>query len=61
VRISSLSRAKGFKEDTILRWLREAARHSEAVEDVLLADYRLSKAQVDGLWTYVGNKGQKMR
>jgi len=59
VRISSLSRTKGFKEDTILRWLREAARHSEAVEDVLLADYRLSKAQVDGLWTYVGNKGQK--
>lgn len=59
VRISSLSRAKGFKEDTILNWLREAARHSEAVEEVLLADYRLSKAQVDGLWTYVGNKGQK--
>jgi transposase-like protein len=59
VRISSLSRAKGFKEDTILRWLREAARHSEAVEEALLADYRLSKAQVDGLWTYVGNKGEK--
>jgi transposase-like protein len=59
VRISSLSRAKGFKEDTILRWLREAARHAEALEDVLLEDYRLSKAQVDGLWTYVGNKGQK--
>lgn len=59
VRISSLSRAKGFKEDTILRWLREAARHAEAVEDVLLADYEVSKAQVDGLWTYVGNKGKK--
>jgi hypothetical protein len=59
VRISSLSRAKGFKEDTILGWLREAARHAEAVEDVLLADYELSKAQVDGLWAYVGNKGQK--
>ena len=60
MRISSLSRAKGFKEDTILRWLRrEAARHSEAVEEVLLGEYRLSKAQVDGLWTYVGNKGQK--
>jgi transposase-like protein len=59
VRISSLSRAKGFKEDTILNWLRQAARHSEAVEEVLLAEYVLSKAQVDGLWTYVGNKGQK--
>lgn len=34
--ISSLSRAKGFKEETILRWLREAARDVEAVEDVLL-------------------------
>lgn len=59
VRISGLSRAKGFKEDTILSWLREAARHSEAVEEALLVDYKLSKAQVDGLWTYVGNKGQK--
>jgi len=59
VRISSLSRAKGFKEDTILSWLREAASHAEAVEEVLLADYELGRAQVDGLWAYVGNKGQK--
>ena len=59
VRISSLSRAKGFKEDTILRWLREAARHAEAVEEALMDDYEVSKAQVDGLWAYVGNKGQK--
>ncbi len=59
VRISSLARAKGFKEDTILSWLREAARHAEAVEEVLLADYELSKAQIDGLWAYVGHKGQK--
>ena len=59
VRISSLSRAKGFKEDTILGWLREAARHAEAVEEALMGDYEVSKAQVDGLWAYVGNKGQK--
>ncbi|MCA1837562.1 MAG: hypothetical protein LC674_01920 [Actinobacteria bacterium] len=59
VRISSLSRAKGFKADTILSWLREAAQHSEALEDVLLDDYRLSRAQIDGLWAYVGHKGQK--
>jgi transposase-like protein len=59
VSISSLARAKGFKEDTILSWLRQAARHSEALEEVLLADYELSKAQIDGLWTYVRHKGQK--
>src|SRR3954453_661703 len=59
VRISSLARAKGFKADTILEWLREAARHAQAVEEVLMADYEVDKAQIDGLWAYVGHKGQK--
>jgi transposase-like protein len=59
VRISSLSRAKGFKEDTILGWLREAAEHAEQVEAVLMDNYEVSQAQIDGLWAYVGHKGQK--
>lgn len=59
VRISSLSRAKGFKEDTILGWLREAAQHAEQVEAILMQDYRVSQAQIDGLWAYVGHKGEK--
>jgi transposase-like protein len=59
VRISSIARAKGIKEDTILAWLRAAARQAEAVEEALLKDYRISQAQIDGLWTYVGHKGHK--
>jgi transposase-like protein len=59
VRISSISRTKGIKEDTILAWLREAARHAEQVEAVLLNDYRIGPAQIDGLWTYVGCKESK--
>ena len=58
-RISSLTRAKGFKEDTILAWLREAARHAEAVDEVLMADFKVKRAQLDALWSYVGNKGEK--
>ena len=58
-RISSISRAKGIKEDTILAWLREAGRHAEAVEEELMAEYQLSRGQLDGLWSYVGNKGEK--
>lgn len=58
-RITSLSRVKGFKEDTILAWLREAAQHAEALENVLMKDYQISRAQVDGLWSYVGHKGAK--
>jgi hypothetical protein len=59
VRISSISRAKGIKEDTILDWLRAAARQAAEVEEALLKDYRISQAQIDGLWTYVGHKGHK--
>ena len=56
VRISSISRSKGFKADTILSFLREAAHHAEAVEVILLNEYEISQVQIDGLWTYVGHK-----
>jgi transposase-like protein len=59
MRISSISRVKGFKEDTILGWLREAAEHAEAVEAALMHKYQVTKAQIDGLWAYVGHKGKK--
>ena len=60
VRITSISRTKGIKEDTILAWLREAARHAESVEAILLNDYHIGPTQIDGLWTYVGRKDKKM-
>ena len=59
VRISSITRAKGIKEDTILHWLRQAAHHAAMLEAVLLQDYQISKAQIDALWTYVRHKGAK--
>lgn len=58
-RISSLTRVKGYKEDTILEWIRAAGQHAEAMEDVLLATYQLERGQLDSLWAYVGNKGEK--
>lgn len=59
MRISSIHRVKGFKEDTILGWLREAAEHAEQVEAVLMHNYQVSQAQIDGMWAYIGHKGQK--
>jgi len=58
-RISSLSRAKGHKEDTILAWLREAAQHAETVEGILMRDFKIKRGQLDALWAYVRNKGEK--
>lgn len=59
VRISTLARVKGHKEDTILKWLREAAQHVGQIEALLLANYQLERGQLDAMWSYVGNKGEK--
>ena len=58
-RVSSLSRVKGHKEDTILAWLREVAQQVEAIEERLMTDYCLERGQLDALWAYGGNKGEK--
>ena len=60
-RINSLARAKGHKEDTIIDWIRYAAKHAKAIEEVLLAGYHINRGQLDGLWSYVGNKGEKKK
>jgi transposase-like protein len=57
--VAGLSRAKGYKEETISNWLDQAAEHSEKVEDVLMSEYEIERGQIDGLWSYVGNKGEK--
>jgi transposase-like protein len=52
-RVASLSRVKGFKEDTIRNWLRQAAAHAEQIEDVLMSEYQIERGQLDALWSYV--------
>ena len=58
-RMSSLTRVKGFKEDTILAWVRQAARHADALDEVLMKDFKIKRGQLDALWAYVQNKGEK--
>jgi transposase-like protein len=57
-RISTLTRVKGIKEDTLLRWLREAAQHTDKLDAVLTKEFHLQRAQLDGLWSFVRNKGK---
>jgi len=59
VRVSSLARVKGHKEDTILDWLHHAAQHAETIEEVLMGEYRIGRGQLDALWAYVGHKREK--
>jgi transposase-like protein len=57
--LAAINRVKGIKEETVSDWLREAAQHVEQIEALLLANYQLTRAQLDALWTYVGHKGEK--
>lgn len=56
---NSLAAIHRVKEETVSEWLREAAKHVEEIEVLLLARYRLRRAQLDALWTYVGHKGKR--
>ena len=58
-RVSSVARVKGHKEDTVGEWLREAGEHAEVIEAELLKEYRIERGQLDAMWSYVGNKGEK--
>ena len=57
--LAAIHRVKGVKEETVMDWLRTAADHVERIEALLLANYQLTRAQLDALWAYVGNKGEK--
>jgi transposase-like protein len=57
--LAAIHRVKGVKEETVVAWLCVAAQHVERIEAILLANYRLSRAQLDAMWTDVGHKGEK--
>jgi transposase-like protein len=57
--LAAIHRVKGVKEETVMAWLHIAAAHVAQIEALLLANYKLSRAQLDAMWTYVGNKGEK--
>jgi len=57
--LAAIHRIKGVKEETVSAWLVQAAPQMEQIEEVLLRDYKMSRAQLDALWTYVGHKGEK--
>lgn len=48
-RLGSIFRVKGHKEDTVSNWIRDAAEHIEAVEEILMAEFRIKRGQLDGL------------
>lgn len=57
--LAAIHRVKGIKEETVSNWLVQATPQMEQLEQVLLREHKMSRAQLDALWTYVGHKGEK--
>jgi transposase-like protein len=57
--LAAIHRLKGVKQETVMAWLRIAAADVERIEALLLANYKLRRAQLDAMWAYVCNKGEK--
>src|SRR5262245_44697499 len=57
--LAAIHRIKGVKEETVSAWLLEAASQMVQIEEALLRDYKMSRAQLDALWTYIYHKGEK--
>lgn len=51
--IRGVARATGHDKNTICRWLSIAAEHCREVTNYYLTDLRLTRVQVDEIWSYV--------
>ena len=56
--LAAIHRIKGIKEETVVKWLEKASTHVEQFER-LVRKKKLSRVQLDALWTYVWHKGEK--
>ena len=57
--LAAIHRIKGVKEETVCQWLERAAAQVEQIEERLVGPKKLTRVQMDALWTYVGHKGEK--
>jgi transposase-like protein len=56
--LAAIHRIKGVKEETVAKWLEKAADHIKQFEHIIRKK-KLSRVQLDALWTYVWHKGEK--
>lgn len=57
--LAAIHRIKGIKEETVVNWMGRAALHVEQFEEGILKKHKLSRIQMDALWSFVGHKGEK--
>ena len=54
--LRSIAEILNVKLDTVRGWLAKAAEHSDEVNKILLKDLKISRVELDELWTFVKKK-----
>jgi len=57
--IRGVARTLKVKRDTVGEWLEKAGQHVAIIEYLLQKHHQVTRAQLDGLWAFVGHKGEK--
>lgn len=59
--IRGVAETIGVSADTVSRWLTIAAEHCEEVNQILLSKLKVSKVELDALWTFVKKNSLRQR
>lgn len=54
--LRGVSRILDVKKDTVGEWFRRAAQHADEVSEYLIRELKVSQAQIDEMWSFVGKK-----
>ncbi|MDP6627909.1 MAG: hypothetical protein QGG50_08405 [Methanopyri archaeon] len=54
--LRGIAEVLGVKLDTVRFWIARAAEHADEVNDVLMKDLKVSRVEMDELWTFVKKK-----
>ena len=52
----AIARILSTNEDTVLGWAAKAGQHAAEVSDLLIRKLKVSQAQLDEMWSFVGKK-----
>jgi len=54
--LRGIARTMGVKLDTVRQWLMKAAEHADTVNKYLVRDLKVSKVELDELWSFIKKK-----
>jgi len=59
--IRAVARIHGVKPDVVLKWLKKAGQHCQALSECMMRELNVTQVQLDELWTFVYKKERMLK